>query len=248
MDSLKGKWGILIKAAITVVPLVGLKLLFHFFNLEIVEVGPVITALIAGVFFVLAIILSGVLADFKESERVPSELAVAIEALYKDSRLTGNREGSIAMLTHLKELLHTMVLNFEHKNDWKLSEINPVIDKIDEEIKSFAEMGVPMPLLVKMRSEVGNIKKISHRVEIIKETSFIPGAYAIADLGTIAALIVLLASKIDPYVEGLILVGIISLVLISVLFLIKDMDNPFEGYVAVNLSQLYEFEKYLDTK
>jgi hypothetical protein len=87
MPKLKKKWGLIIKAFIIILPLIGLKAIFHFFNLEIIAVGPVITALVAGVFFVIAIILSGVLSDYKESEKIPGELAASIEALYKDTRL-----------------------------------------------------------------------------------------------------------------------------------------------------------------
>jgi uncharacterized membrane protein len=92
MHKLRIKWGIIIKAFIIILPLVAIKTVLHFLNLEIIAVGPVITALVAGVFFVIAIILSGVLADYKESEKIPGELAASIEALYKDSRLLGNSE------------------------------------------------------------------------------------------------------------------------------------------------------------
>jgi hypothetical protein len=64
MSRLKLKWGLILKAALLVLPLLAIKLIFHFLNLEVIAVGPVITALVAGVFFVIAIILAGVLADF----------------------------------------------------------------------------------------------------------------------------------------------------------------------------------------
>jgi hypothetical protein len=248
VSRLKVKWGIVGKAALIVAPLIVIKALLHLFNLEMISVGPIITALVAGVFFVLAIILSGVLQDFKESEKMPGELAASIEALYKDSKLIGNGAESNAMIDHIKELLHALHANFERKGNWKLSEVNGVIDKIDNNIKSFAETGAPMPLLLKMRNELGNIKRMSNRVEIIKEKSFIPGAYAVAELATGGAIAVLILSKIDPYIEGLVLVGVLALILISVVLLIKDMDNPFEGYARVDWSQLYKLEKYMDSQ
>ena len=104
MNILKRKYGLITKAFIIVLPLIALKAIFHFLNLEIVAVGPVITALVAGVFFVIAIILSGVLADFKESERIPGELTASIDALYKDTMLTGNREATAGMLVHVRDL------------------------------------------------------------------------------------------------------------------------------------------------
>ncbi|MCX6000077.1 MAG: hypothetical protein NTU41_10965 [Chloroflexi bacterium] len=249
MDGLKTKWGIVFTAAAIALPLMGLKALMHALGWEVIAIGPVITALIAGVFFVLAILLSGVLQDFKESEKIAGELGASIEALYKDSRLAGDGTEAADMLMHLRELLHGLIANFEREEDWKMSEVNSLIDAVDDHMKSLAAKGTPMPLIVKMRNEVGIIKRISNRVETIKETTFIPGAYAIAELGTSGALLVLLLSKLGPYYEGLLLVGVIALILISVIALIRDMDNPFQGgFVTVDLSHLYRLEKYLDAK
>jgi hypothetical protein len=50
MSNLRTKWGIVLKALIIVLPLVALKAVFHFLGLEVIAVGPVITALVAGVF------------------------------------------------------------------------------------------------------------------------------------------------------------------------------------------------------
>jgi hypothetical protein len=248
MDKLRQKWGLVIKAAIIVAPLVGLKALFHYFDLEVITVGPVITALVAGVFFVIAIMLSGVLPDFKESERIPAELTAAIEALYKDARLIGSGPEASVMLSHVRELVHTMAVNFKRKGVWKLSEVNAIIDRIDDDIVSFAQKGASMPVIVKMRNELGSIKRMSNRIDVIKETTFLPAGHAIAEFATSGALLVLLLSKIDPYYEGMLLVGVVSTILVSVVLLIKDMDNPFEGYATVDLSLLYKLDEYLDSR
>ncbi len=245
MDRLKQKWGVVARAALIVIPLLGLKALFHRYDVEAIAVGPVVTALIAGVFFVIAIMLSGVLPDFKESERIPCELAASIEALYKDSRLVAAEPESRALLAHLRELVHIMLLNFKRQGVWKLTEVNAGIDRIDDDIVSLARKGAPPPLMVKMRNEVGNIKRISNRVDVIKETTFLPAGRAIAELASAGALLVLLLSRIDSYSEGLLLVGVVSAILVSVVLLIADMDNPFDGSATVDLSLLQKLEDYL---
>jgi hypothetical protein len=248
MSKIKTKWGIVIKAFIFVLPVVALKVVLHFFNIEFITVGPVITALVAGVFFVIAIILSGVLSDFKESERLPGELYASLESLYKDTMLIGNPEATAGILGHVRELTHTIIANFKRKGDWKLTEINSVIDQIDEDIRSFAAKGIPMALILKLRNEIGNIKRLSNRIEVIKETAFLPAGQAIAEFAIGGSLLVMLLLKLEPFYEGLLLVGVISLILTSIILLIRDMDNPFEGYAQVNLSQLYKLDKYLDSK
>jgi hypothetical protein len=248
MNRLKTKYGLILKALIITLVILGLKTMLHSLDFELIGVGPVITALVAGVFFVITIILSGVMADFKESEKIPGELSASLEALYKDSRLITNREGVSTILIHVHELTHTIITNFKRKGAWKLTEINGLIDEVDRDIRMFAEQGAPTALVVKLRNELGNVKKISNRVEVIKETSFLLAAQAIAEFATGAAILVLLLLKTEPYYEGLLLIGTIALILTSVVLLIRDMDNPFEGYATVDLSQLYKLDKYIETK
>jgi hypothetical protein len=119
MSKFGGKWGLMLKALVFVLPLLAAKTLFHYANLEIVSVGPVITALIAGVFFVIAIILSGVLADFKESEKMPGDLITSIEAIYKDTRLIGGSDAAGKMLVHVQSPIHTVISNFTRQGRGK---------------------------------------------------------------------------------------------------------------------------------
>jgi hypothetical protein len=242
------KWGIILKALLFVVPALVVKIIMHFSGLEYIAVGPIITALVAGVFFVIAIILSGVLTDYKESEKVPGELTASIEAIYKDSRLAGNPDVGARMLGHLKELTHTLKTNFERKDSWKLSEINNIIDQLDHDIQAFNENGTPIALVIKLRNELGNIKKISNRVEVIKETSFLPAGQGIAEFTGISVMVVMLLLKITPFYEALILIGVISLILTSVVLLIRDMDNPFDGYAKIDLRQIDKLLKYIDSR
>jgi len=83
-------------------------------------------------------------------------------------------------------------------------------------------------MIVKMRNELASIDRLIYRVEVIMETSFIPAAYHICVLSIIAVLSILMFTKMDPYYEGILLFGSVAFVLISLLMLIKDMDNPFE--------------------
>ncbi len=197
-----GKYGLTLKAMLLVLPLVGLKAILHFSSLEVISVGPVITALIAGVFFVIAIILSGVMADFKESEKVPSELAAAIEALHKDTRLLGVNNDSREMSLLVGNLLHVVISNFNKKGRWSVSEVNAAIDAIDEDIVAQAVKGSAPAILLKLRTELGNVKRLSNRIEVIKEVTFLPAGHAIAEFSTGVALLVLLLLKLDPFYEG----------------------------------------------
>jgi predicted membrane chloride channel (bestrophin family) len=191
--------------------------------------SPVITAIVAGVIFTIAIIFSGVLTDYKESEKIPGELAASIKSLYRDTGVLLKIDESLArhIREHIVELIDTLESNFKN-NRWTLREINPVTNKIDEDINTAYDKGLPPPMIVKMRNELAAIDRLIFRVEIIMETGFIPAAYHISIISIVAVLLILLFTKMDPYYEGVLLFGSVAFVLISLMMLIRDMDNPFE--------------------
>jgi sugar phosphate permease len=86
-------------------------------------------------------------------------------------------------------------------------------------------------------------------VKTIAETSFIPAAYAIAEISVVGVVLILFFVKLDPYYDGMIIFTIIVALLISILLLIRDMDNPFEyggkTFADVDLSPLLDIEKYM---
>jgi hypothetical protein len=63
-------------------------------------------------------------------------------------------------------------------------------------------------------------------------------------------ILLLLFVKIDPLLESTIIFGVISSMLIGLLLLIRDMDNPFEigshTYADVDLDTLNYLETYFD--
>jgi len=247
------KFGIILKAAGIVVILLIVKYLIHRYNGEIIVSNPVITAIVAGVIFTIAIIFSGVLADFKESEKIPGELAAIIKSLYNDANMvpTKDEKKRDDIRTHVKALLHAIVSNLK-SNSWPLQEINTAVNQIADDVAGLAREGVPGPFCVKMRNDLASVDKLSYRIKIIMETSFIPAAYNIAILAMLFVVVILLCYKTEHYHDGLIFFGSVSFVLISLLMLIKDMDNPFEygkkTSADVDLSVLFDLEKELENR
>lgn len=252
MNNFMKKWGLTLNVLVIVFVLLIVKRIIDAYDLNTATASPLITALVGGVIFTIAIIFTGTLTDYKESEKIPGELAASIKAIYQDSKvLPINDETTSVMRTHIRELLHAINSNFR-KNNWDLNEINSAMEAINNDIVQLSAKGLAPPLIVKLRAELINIDKISNRVKTIAETSFIPAAYGIAELAVVAVLLVLLFVKTEPYYEGLALLGATSSLLIGLIMLIKDMDNPFEvgkkTYADVDLGLLFDLEDYLKNK
>jgi predicted membrane chloride channel (bestrophin family) len=247
------KYILVLKALGIVTVLVGVKLIIDFFGLDVIVVSPVITAIVAGVIFTIAIIFSGILTDFKESEKIPGELAASIKSLYRDTGVLVKIDEPLALhiREHIIELIDALMDNFKN-NRWRLSEINPVTNKIDADINTAYDKGLPPPMIVKMRNELAAIDRLIYRVEIIMETSFIPAAYHISILSIVAVLLTLMFTKMDPYYEGILLFGSVAFVLTSLMMLIQDMDNPFEygknSAADVDLKILFKLKDCIESK
>lgn len=250
------KYGIAMTALAIVAVLLVVKIMIDKNGLSSIPITTLLGSLIGGVFFTIGIIFSGAVSDYKESEKIPGEIAVAIKNLYKDSKVipydpakdSEIRSSVESLQLHSKELLSTINSNFK-RNVWKLKEIESVMEKIDIDVETLSRKGVAPNLIIKLRSELGNIDRLAHRVDIIMETSFIPAAYTISELAIGAVIAILLFVKSDSFYGGLALFGIISLVLISLILLIKDMDNPFKvnkkRFADVDLSILFNLEEIL---
>jgi hypothetical protein len=249
-DAFMNKWGLIFKAAGYTGVLLIVRLAFDYLNYDVLSLTNLITAFISGAIFTVAIIFAGVLTDFKESEKIPVEIAASIRAMYSDLSLirVPDKEILPRMQGTVSNLLATINTNFR-SNTWNQEEMDQAIDAFVGDISRLVDMNVPPQYIVKLKNEIGTIDRLSHRVKSIVETSFIPAAYAISELAAAGVIILLFFVKLDPLYEGIVLFTVLCMLMIALLLLIKDMDNPFEfgknSYADVNLFLLWDLEKKL---
>jgi len=242
------KWGLVTKALSVTAVLLFARLIINYLQLDIFTVSNLITAFIGGATFTVAIILTGTLTDFKESERIPADLVTSITTLYEDCGLIRGTGAEVAagIRTRVRELLGAINNNFR-SDSWDSGKVREAILAINTDIYRLAGTDSVPLFLVKLRTELANIDRISNRIYTIKNVSFIPAAYAIAELATAGVILVLLFVKLDPFYEGLVIFSVLASLLIAILLLINDMDDPFEpgtkSYADVDLTILFELEK-----
>lgn len=252
-DMFMNKWGLIIKAAGITGFLLIIRLVFDYLNYDVLSLKNLITAFISGAIFTVAIIFAGVLTDFKESEKIPTELATSIRTMYSDLTLihVPDKEIIPRMQRKVCNILTTITTNFRN-NAWDLKEMDRSIDVFVEDISRLVDMNVPPQFTVKLKNEIGTIDRLSHRIKTIAETSFIPAAYAISELAVAGVIILLLFVKLDPLYEGIVLFTVLCMLMIALLLLIKDMDNPFEvgqdSNADVDLFLLWDLEKDLNER
>jgi len=251
MNEFMKKWGLIAKALVITAILVAIRLVIDISNYDIIALTNLITAFIGAAIFTVAVIFTGTLTDYKESEKIPNEIAVSLLTVYQDCKLIrpADNQISLHLREHTQALARIIVENFR-TNTSNNENVRAAIAQINEDLYTLVDQNAPPQYVNKIRTELGNIDRLTSRVRTIAETSFIPAAYAIAEIAVVGVILILFFVKIDPYYEGMIIFSIIIALLISIILLIKDMDNPFEygkkTFADVDLSPILEIEKYLN--
>src|SRR5512137_1823862 len=96
IKKLTQKWSIALKILPLILLVTALKFGTHKFGFEGMELNALFSSLVAGTIFLIGFLISGVLTDYKESEKLPSELAAVLRNLYDDTMTIQTGKNSVA--------------------------------------------------------------------------------------------------------------------------------------------------------
>ena len=243
------KWTIAIKILPLVLAVALLKLLSHKLGFEIMELNALFTSLVAGTIFLIGFLISGVLSDYKESEKLPSELAASMRTLYDDTFTIykgKNSEKAGEFIEFQKSFIKSLL-------DWfyKKERTKSMLEKIslmNEYFIEFEKEGIQANYIIKMKNEQNSLRKMIMRIDTIRATDFVGSAYAIVEAMGGLTVIGLLIIKIEPFYASLFLTLIITFLISYMFMLIKDLDDPFdytsngESGTEVSLKPIHDLE------
>ena len=194
------------------------------------KVIPFIVVIIDANVFLMGFLLSGVLSDYKESEKMPGELAAIVAAITDEIEIMCKSKKSphpIEAFGYMLELTRSIVQWF-HKGV-RTSVIQDKINGLNDHFVKFESL-TQANFITRLKQEQSNLRKLIIRIHTIRETGFISSGYFIAGTTTVLLLLGLIFSKIEPFYESLFFVGVVSYLLIFLIFWIRDLDNPFGFY------------------
>ena len=221
---------LLLRVGAIVAVVVCVKLVVHLLGWEVISINPLFSGIVAANVFLMGFLLSGVLSDFKESERLPGELSACLENLAQE--VSGIRiaksEANISSCLILLSQLSNDILSWFHKKHYSTE----LMEHVNDLTPQFAmmEQWTQGTLVARLKQEQSNLRRTLTRIHSIRETSFIYAGYLLADITTVFLCAGLILTKIEPFYESLFFVGIISYLMIFLLLLIRDLDNPFGYY------------------
>ena len=203
------------------------KILVHRMHWEVLAPNPLFPALVASEVFLMGFLLNGVMMDYKESEKIPGELASALDCLASEARSVQERQADADVGTAL-----TLLAGFAKELLAWIRDggvVTPLLNELDALQRSIERLALwnAAPLQARLLRELAGIRRHVYRIEVIRETSFIPTVYGMAYIGAGLLIGGLLFAEIEPFGESLYFIGAITFLLLKLLVLIGDLDNPF---------------------
>lgn len=225
------KWHLALRVLPIVIIVAALKYVYHQYGFEVLEVSPFMSGLIGANIFLLGFLISSVLIDYKESEKLPGELAASLMSIFEEVATIYKTQKSAVV----KECLdHTLTLAVSLKNwFYKIEHTDPLMDKLSELNDFLAKLRAETDdagAIGRIKAEQSAIRRNVIRVRTIRGTFFSPSGYAIAEAMNIVVILGLLLTQIDNFYAAVFFVAFITFVSTYMLLLIKELDNPFDYY------------------
>jgi hypothetical protein len=213
---------------------------------QIIEPISLYGSILASVIFVYGFILGPAISEYKESERLLNDIRVSLNSIALDARyffeLTSKFELSL-FCNEAKILIHEFydtIADHKHAN-WK-SRFEP----LNSLLISGEKGGITANHIIRMKQEIGIVKKAMYRIhEIYKKDSLPNILHILKNCITGMVLIMLLffdiwhesAFWISQIQESIILF-LLSFLYIYLFFVVRVFENPFDkrrfsGYIEM---------------
>ena len=231
---------------------VGLERLLGFPGfIEFGDMGLVVT----GGVFLIGFMLAGTMADFKESERLPGELACTLETVDETFTQAAVAKPAVDRKKGLEAVLEaTDAIRAWLFRQRSQGEMFAALERLTEAVAELERAGAT-PWAVRAMNEINTLRKVTTRIGVISRTGFLASGYALLETLSVFVIGLLMIAKFKHLLAEVILVGFITLIFVYMVRLIKDIDDPFEyeeggqkGCSEVELFPLLEYRERLKAK
>jgi len=222
------KWRILVITLPFTVLFCSSKWIVHSLRWEVWISNSLTQSLFAASTLVIAFILGGTLADYRESEGIPARFCSAIEAIQDSNQLTAGGHPDYdpkPVLNALLQILHA--LKTWLREDQNAEQIYEAIAALNTPLVAL-EQFTSAPLMSRIQAEQAMLRLLVMQIQSSRDVNFVAPAYLLAELFVAGAVSSLLLIEEAPFIQNLILSGLIVTALVYLLALIRDLDNPFQ--------------------
>ena len=195
---------------------------------QVFEVSPLLGGVVAAEVFIVGFLLNGTAGDFKEAEKLPGEIAASLETIADECLITYNEQRLPEAKTALAQLLEIgrsvrMWLLHDRGFDDVMSDIRALNGPY-----TVMAPAIQAGFTTRLKTEQSAIRKLVIRMDTMRRTSYVSAGYLIAEVTAVVLMVVLVITDLGALAPSLVVVGLISYLLVYLVSLIRDLDNPFE--------------------
>ncbi len=227
---------------------------------DLIELSD-ITIVFTGAFFVFGLLLAATMSDFKESEKIPGEIASNLEAI-KDWIYLAFKAPRTENSDLCKEDLNKIYLRNElikitegiiwwiYSKEKDSNIIFPLIRNSNEIAYYFAERGVDKEAIKGIQENTNAMRKQLTRAYTISRNKFIKPAYTLLKSIFIIVTSLLLVTKFKSTTADYLVTGIITFLFGYLYLLIVGLDDPFDvtnGKTDVDLKPIDRLKQRLQS-
>jgi hypothetical protein len=237
------KWGILIK----VLPWTGLfcivKLGMHWLDWDPWAFDALTGALFSASTFVIALILSGTLSDYRACEGMPLQIANGLETINDTNQTIAAKypDYQPQYLQHALVNVSRSILDWL-KDSKEFTVVDDSIDRLNPLVANILELDGCSGFVNYIQSEQAKIRSLARQMRGNRDTEFLGAAYVLLWLFLCGSIVALLLIDAERFSENLTVSTFMFTLFVYLLFLIEDLDNPFQydgkSSVDVSLSPL----------
>lgn len=225
-----GKVYIALTVSLTVAILVMGKFFVHKFGFDVIVLNTLISSIISGATFITGFLLAGVFTDYKEVEKIPSEIRSSLESILGEGEALKRKDASFDV-----DKIKQIIIKFVNEFECGLSDVNDH-SHMDHALESIAELdlvfddmerrGVPPNYMTRIKQEQSQLRKALLRVYHIQKTKFVPSVSVLVESIVLFVILILLFADTELY-TGMIVFGFLSYLLLYITSLIHVLEKPF---------------------
>lgn len=237
--SFRKKFRLFFMVAVVVLLLSGVKTAVHYFGFELLELNSLFTSGIGGAIFIIGFLLSSILADYKEAERIPADIRTSIEAIDGDLEAFAGEKPEFDLGQARSILIATidkLRTGLGHEREHK--DIPPVLEEISKLTPIFGRlegMGMAANFVVRLRGAQDLLRRSALRIYQIQRVEFVPSVHVLVQTLVVSIVVLMLLLKTEGDPASAILFGFISYMFVYALYLVRLLEQPFaKGHASVD--------------
>lgn len=231
--SLRKRFRLFFNVVAIVALLLVAKTAIHALGFEFLKLDSLFPSIVASAVFIIGFLLSSILPDYKEAERLPGDIRVALEAIYDDVA-TFARKTPGAHFDDVRATLAGFVEGLEVGlgPEGDHSDLQGAVAQVDKLSPIFAQLealGMSQNFIVRLRGEQDNLRKHLYRISYIQKMQFVPSVHVLIQTLVVATLFLLIFLKTEGSYETNFVFAFISYMFIYALHLIAVLEQPYRN-------------------